>query len=92
MYTELNDIDGDDTFSMYHAGECDDTITDASCMEHIRPMTDRSYYSKPLKSDLKPLIRVDFSSSKPDDSFSGSVPLTEGTKIESSYTKKYLNA
>ena len=64
--TELVEIDGDDTFSMYHGGDCDETVTDASCMEHIRPMTDRSYYSKPIKSDLKPLIHVDFSASKPD--------------------------
>lgn len=59
--TELIEIDGDDTFSMYHGTECDDTITDASCMENTRPLTDRAYYARPLEHDLKTRIQIDIS-------------------------------
>lgn len=62
--SELVEIDGDDTFSMYHGTEWDDTITDASCMEKVNVMNDKSYYSKPLASDYKKLITVDFTLSQ----------------------------
>lgn len=59
--TELLEVDGDDTFSMYHGTECDDTITDASCMERTQPLTDRNYYAKPFKPVITSKINVDFS-------------------------------
>jgi len=51
--SELVEINGDDTFSMYHGTEWDDTITDASWMEKVNVMNDKNYYSKPLASDYK---------------------------------------
>ena len=51
--SELVEIDGDDTFSMYHGTEWDDTITDASWMDKVNVMNDKNYYSKSLASDYK---------------------------------------
>jgi hypothetical protein len=59
--TELIEVDGDDTFSMYHGTEGDDTITDASCMERSQPLTDRSYYAKPFDNSSTSKINVTIS-------------------------------
>lgn len=57
--SELVEVDGDDTFSMYYVGDNDDTVTDASWMEQVKEMNDKSYYSKGLGSELKTKITLD---------------------------------
>lgn len=56
----LVEVDGDDTFSMYHGNnDCEDTITDVSCIEKNRSMTDKNYYAKPFEENLKTKISID---------------------------------
>ena len=59
--SQLVEVDGDDTFSMYHGDDWDDTITDASWIEKNRPLTDRNYYAKPFEDNLKTKISIDIS-------------------------------
>ena len=52
---------------MYHAAE-EDTVTDASCMDQVKEMHDKSYYSKGINSTLKTRITLDLTNDNEGDS------------------------